>query len=387
MSRILFAWELGGNLGHIMRMRTVARALRERGHDVSLHKEPSPRSSAPDLPREPASYPEILLHYGFADPAALTDAVRRWRSLYAQAAPDLIVFDHAPTALLAARGLGIPRVVLGTGFASPPRVTPMPTIRPWQQIPVERLIASEQRALDTANAALRALGTQPLDVFHELLDVEENILATLPELDHYGARPRTKYWGPISGDSNGIEPPWPDGEAKKLFVYIRPASTAFRPLVALLQRARLRTVWFAPGIRPDAISQLESPSLRIVREPINVPLAVRSSHAAVLHGGHSTTAAMLLAGVPVLVLPEHVEQYLIGRNVAALGAGAVVNVASPDAPLPATLDRVIRDARYNTGARIFSDTYGKMNLQRVLAEVVAQIERYRLRPLERVTET
>ena len=75
MSRILFAWELGGNLGHVMRMRTVARALRERGHDVSLYKEPTPRSSAPDLPREPASYPEILLHYGFADPTAANDPI------------------------------------------------------------------------------------------------------------------------------------------------------------------------------------------------------------------------------------------------------------------------------------------------------------------------
>ena len=374
MSRILFAWELGGNLGHIMRMRTVARALRERGHDVSLHKEPSPRSSAPDLPREPASYPEILLHYGFADPAALTDAIRRWRSLYAQAAPDLIVFDHAPTALLAARGLGIPRVLLGTGFASPPRVTPMPTIRPWQDIPVERLIASEQRALDTANTALRALGARPLDVFHEFLDVEENILATLPELDHYGARPHTKYWGPISDDSNGIEPRWPDGEGKKLFVYIRPTSVAFRPLAALLRRSRLRSVWFAPGIRPDAISQLESPSLRIVREPINVPLAVRSSHAAVLHGGHSTTAAMLLAGVPVLVLPEHVEQYLIGRNVAALGAGAALNLGAAVPQLPSILGAVIDDPRYGANALAFRQRHGAVSA----ADVVSEIEKLRL---------
>jgi len=387
VSRILFAWELGGNLGHVMRMRTVACALRERGHDVSLHKEPSLRSSAPDLPREPASYPEILLHYGFADPAALTDAVRCWRSLYAQAAPDLIAFDHAPTALLAARGLGIPRVLLGTGFASPPRITPMPTIRPWQNIPAERLVASEQRALDTANAALRALGAPPLDVFHDLLDVEENILATLPELDHYGARPHTEYWGPIFDDSNGIEPPWPDGEGKKLFVYIRPASTAFRPLIALLRRARLRTVWFAPGIRPDAISQLESPSLRIVREPVNVRQAAASASAAVLHGGHSTTAAMLLAGVPVLLLPEHVEQFLLGRNVAALGVGATLNVASPDAPLTSTLDRVIRDARYGTHTRNFSDTYERMSPWRVQAEIAAQIEQCRVLLPERMSET
>jgi len=274
VSRILFAWELGGNLGHVMRMRTVARALRERGHDVSLHKEPSPRSSAPDLPREPASYPEILLHYGFADPAALTDGVRRWRSLYAQAAPDLIVFDHAPTALLAARGLGIPRVLLGTGFAF--------------------------------------------------------AAACHPHADHPA----------MAGHSRGAS----DGE----------------------RAARAR---FAPGIRPDAISQLESPSLRIVREPVNVPLSASSAHAAVLHGGHSTTAAMLLGGVPLLVLPEHVEQYLMGRNVAALGAGAALNLSAPAPQLASLLDAVIGDLRYGANAQAFGQKYGIVRAVDVALEI------------------
>ena len=243
MSRILLAWQLGGNLGHITPLLALAKGLRKRGHHVTFALEdtrlaadvltreafpfvqaPVLRSTAPDLPREPASCPEILFHCGFADSVRLTAATRAWRALYRHLAPDLIVFDHAPTALLAARGIGIPRVVFGTGFCSPPRVSPMPSIRPWQHIPTERLEASEQRALDTANAALRAIGTRPLDAFHELFDVEENILATLPELDHYGARHDARYWGPIYEADEGDEPRWPEGEGKKVFVYLRPTS-------------------------------------------------------------------------------------------------------------------------------------------------------------------
>ncbi len=36
MARILFAWELGGWLGHLNSMLQVARALQERGHSVCL---------------------------------------------------------------------------------------------------------------------------------------------------------------------------------------------------------------------------------------------------------------------------------------------------------------------------------------------------------------
>lgn len=36
MSRILLVWQLGGNLGHITRLRTLGRSLRARGHEVTF---------------------------------------------------------------------------------------------------------------------------------------------------------------------------------------------------------------------------------------------------------------------------------------------------------------------------------------------------------------
>ncbi|HSA90896.1 MAG TPA: nucleotide disphospho-sugar-binding domain-containing protein [Burkholderiales bacterium] len=399
MGRILLVWQLGGNLGHIVPLVGLGKALRSRGHQIAFAVEnmraaasllsrhrfpfvqaPVLRSTAPDLPREPASYPEMLFHFGFADPDALTGAVRAWRELFCKLAPELIVFDHAPTALLAARGTGIPRVVFGTGFASPPRVSPMPSIRPWQQIPLERLEASEQRALDTANAALRAHNAPPLRVFHELFDVEENILATLPELDHYGARPNVRYWGPMFNDTEGSEPRWPPREGKKLFVYIRPNSAGFPPLVATLRNANLRTLWFAPGLIANARATAETPSLRFVAEPVDINAAVCSADAAVLHGGHGTTAATLLAGVPVLLLPEHIEQFVLGRNAAALGASATINVGALGSGLASILECVIHDARFSTNAQVFAAKYRSFDHARQQHELVVKLGRLAMGP-------
>lgn len=36
MSRILLVWQLGGNLGHIMPLRTLGRGLRARGHHMKF---------------------------------------------------------------------------------------------------------------------------------------------------------------------------------------------------------------------------------------------------------------------------------------------------------------------------------------------------------------
>jgi UDP:flavonoid glycosyltransferase YjiC (YdhE family) len=92
-----------------------------------------------------------------------------------------------------------------------------------------------------------------------------------------------------------------------------------------------------------------------------------------LHGGHSTTAAMLLGGAPVLLLPEHVEQFLIGRNVAALGAGAALNLNGAAPQLPSILDALISDTRYGVNARALGQRYGAVRA----VDVVCEIEKVR----------
>ena len=341
MSRILIAWELGGNLGHVLPLLVLARALRAKGNEV-LFALRDVRASAGLLQREnfrfvqaphlapsrirglaggPASYPEILLYYGFADAPALEAQALAWRHLFALAKPDALLLDHAPTALLAARGLPFRKVLFSTGFTSPPRIAPMASIRPWQRIPMQRLQGSEQRALHTANAVLGTVGAKPLEELYELFDADEDILATLPELDHYGARPNARYWGPVADVGRSEAPAWPGGEGKKVFVYIRAASPAFKPLYAAMRNMQASVLWFAPGLTEAAASTLSSASIRITSSPLDMTKVAGSAAAAIFHGGHGTAAAMLLAGVPMFLIPENIEQLLIAQRVSAIGAG------------------------------------------------------------------
>src|SRR5215469_15969615 len=138
-------WELGGDLGHVARLRPLAEALRTRGHRVSFILRETvaaerlldpghyawlqaPLQAVPVSPvYVPTRHlPHILHNVGFHDEQALLGRMRAWRNLYAALSPDLLVFDHSPTALLAARGLPVKRIVLGTGFGVPPQVSPLP---------------------------------------------------------------------------------------------------------------------------------------------------------------------------------------------------------------------------------------------------------------------
>jgi UDP:flavonoid glycosyltransferase YjiC (YdhE family) len=239
---------------------------------------------------------------------------------------------------------------------------------------MERLQTSEQRVLDTINAVGAALGAAPLEALYDLFEVEEDILATLPELDHYRGRSNARYRGPIFDAGDGEEPHWPQGDSKKIFVYLRPTSRAFRPFASILRKAKLRTLWFAPGLPADAIEQLQSPSLRFVSRPLRISETASSADLAILHGGHGTTAAMLLGGVPLIVVPENIEQLLLARNVATLRAGAMVYPQGLGSSLIPFVSGFLRNETLFAQARAFAAKYKDRDQSKELGKVTRSIE-------------
>ena len=156
-----------------MRLLTLGRELGRRGHepilalrelthvDALLGDEPFRVFQAPIFAASvsglPAAigYAETLMRLGFLHSSTLTALCRAWRNLVFALAPQLMLFDYAPTGLLATRGLPIPRVLFGSSFSVPPRTEPMPVYRWWKGEPLGRVLASERVVLAGANAGPR----------------------------------------------------------------------------------------------------------------------------------------------------------------------------------------------------------------------------------------
>ena len=175
MSKLLYAWEFGADFGHIGAFLPLARTLRQRGHDVRwavAQTAPTARLLAQDgftwlqaptcqeMPRAgpPLSYNDILLRFGYANGQDLLGLVVAWRELMRLTGAQAVLVDHAPTAILAARTLGIPVVLFGSGFYVPPRQRPLPNMRPWLALPPGQLDALENQALASINAVLERFG-------------------------------------------------------------------------------------------------------------------------------------------------------------------------------------------------------------------------------------
>ncbi len=401
MSRIVFAWELGANYGYISQFLPFAHALKARGHEVvmvvrELHHAARmmtdssiPVMQAPvwlpviqGLPEPPLNYAEILLRYGYHDASGLSGVVSAWRAMFMLFQADLLIASHAPTALLAARSMGLTAAPLGTGFSILPRLNPTPNLRYWASVPYERLTGSDEIVLKAANAVLGACGAKPMKALSDLFDTPESFLCTLPELDHYPQRNGATYWGAVYETEMGHEAAWPDLETSagsnvkvnRILVYLEPRHRDFMALLEIISAQGHHALICAPGIADNLRQKLSSNKVRIFAQPIKFAGLLAECNLVICHGGHGTTAGMLQAGIPLLMLPNHLEQFLLATRVRALGAGELVDAESPPPDLSALLLKLLNTVDYRNNAQKFAAKYRQYTREQQLAKITARIE-------------
>lgn len=375
MGHVVMCWELGGDLGHVARLRPLAEALRLRGHRVSFILretvaaerllDPGPYAwlQAPlqAVPVSPACIPtrhlpHILHNVGFHDEQALLGRMRAWRSLYAALKPDLLVFDHSPTALLAARGLPVKRIVLGTGFGVPPQAIPLPAFDAAD--PPASTDAVERQILDRANAALRVFGQAPLARFVDLYEADASLLFTLRELDHYPERADGDYWGPPLQDG-GETPIWPAATGKRVFAYLKPFKTLPALLETLKQAGLPTLVYASQGQLPPETP----PHIRHTAKPVDLTRVTQESDLVICHAGHGTVSAALLAGKPLLLLPLNIEQRMLATRVHTAGMGLSAPALMPEG-MRQKLSRLLEEASFTSTARTFAERYAALAVEK-----------------------
>jgi UDP:flavonoid glycosyltransferase YjiC (YdhE family) len=393
VAKILLAWELGANLGHLGPLSLLGRELRTRGHepvfvvrslkyaDELLGRHRLRYLQGPVWPiatesRSPAlNYSEILQRAGFLDHSGVLCMVKAWRELFSLVAPDMIVLDHAPFALLAAHDTGIRRVLHGSGFGSPPREDPFPNMHPWLTVPEGYLKQSDDRVLASVNKALSLLNSRPLERFCDMFDVEEDLLCTFPELDHYPSRGTADYCGPAIAHDLGVEPQWRGNSHKRIFGYLHSSTSNLDTLLAQLSGRDHEYLWVIPNIASALKQRFEAPRFRFSDDLCKLDRVSQQCDIAITNAGHGTTAAFLLGGISLLLLPRYVEQHLMARNVNRLGAGLMLENVTSDSDYLRALDRLTDSEVYSTAAEAFAEKYSGFRPQQQLAMTAERIER------------
>jgi hypothetical protein len=401
MSRFLFAWELGGGLGHLSHVVAAAQALRAAGHhsalalrdlrglavvepgaDITVWQAPVCIHRYDGLAEPPLNYAEVLMRFGYLDKGMLLGQVRGWRQLVQATNPDIVVADHAPTAILAAKTLGMRCAVLGNAFTVPPLVSPTPNMRSWLELPPARLPSSDRSVLDTINHVLTSFGVPAFEHLHELFAIDDIVITNFPELDHYAPlrtaadRQRITFCGPISAHTGDVVPPaWPatpDGAgAKRIFAYLKPEYPHLAATLNALAGSGQPCVIYGLGAG-SAAAPAGAANLFFSTQPVDVEKAGEECAMGICHAG-GISAILLQMGRPLLMLPTQLEQYLAGIRVFNLGAGLVINPEEKQPDIAGALGRLLAEPQFTERAAEFAVRYRDWSPDRIIANTVARL--------------
>ena len=126
--------------------------------------------------------------------------------------------------------------------------------------------------------------------------------------------------------------------------------------------------WTTSEIR----ERLETPSMRLLKKPVDLRATATECDLAILNGTHGATAAMLLGGAAILQLPIYLEQYLVAERVIRMGAGLVAERENVEQIIE-RMNRILGDARFADGARRFADTYRHVSPERQFEKMMDQL--------------
>lgn len=390
MASILYAWEFGANLGHVGPFMPLARELRQAGHEVRwavtqpaavgdfLARNDFTWLAAPTLPEvprpgPPLTYADILLRFGYGEPHALFGLVGGWRETMRLTGARLVLADHAPTALLAARTLGIPVMLFSNGFTAPPRHSPLPNMRPWTPVPEQTLGQLDRAALLSVNAVLIRHDCAKMQHLAELFDVAEEALVTFPELDHYPNRGPARYWGSLPSAGTGRPVTWPTGAGRRIFAYLRAESPHHEAVLAALHALGRAAAIFFPNMPLPLAERYGAAHLRYLDQPADIVQMTREADLAITYASLATTTAFLMAGKPLLLLPGHLEQFMVARRVEEMGAGRLVNPEQPPGDLHGVIADLMDNPSWQANAAGFAAKYAAFDQQAVIGNLVRRI--------------
>lgn len=390
MSRILFAWELGDNFGHVTRDLPIALALRAMGHEVMfcvkdvgaaqqvLAREGFRFIQAPQVPRSapsiqiPVSYAEILITSGYSDHSLLEGLINGWRTVFGLFKPDAIAINHAPTALLAAKAVGIPAVLTCTGFELPPSEDVLPSIMPWQQVPEDRLAAADHAVVTLMNGVLRPHGKQLLARASDLFAGATRLMTTFPELDHYGVRLQERYVGPVATMPKAQNIDWPAVAGARIFAYLRPSVPGLEHLLTALKEQSANILCVIPGVSQATADAFQGQGFMILNHPVSLQPLLPAADL-VIASGAGTISDALLAGVPLLMTPQFVEQALLARRVEAFGAGVHWPPQRTAESARAIVGKALSTESFRVRAQCFASKYRSYSMETAVAEIASAI--------------
>lgn len=362
-AKILCAWEMGADLGHISHLSHITRGLEAHGYHCSVALKDLSRAapffskSQTELFQAPVFLAKVtmqrpivcladsLLLSGYLKVDELQGIVSAWQSLIRLISPDILILDYAPTAALAARDLPCRTISVGNGFADPVPGYPIKNWHPFQS-QLELIQRQEAMVVSTINQVMAIQQKAPIQWISDLYDTDRTVITMPPEFDLY-ADTRTQAHYLCQKDYNVHLPTaeFGPGPGPKILAYLKPAHPQLDLVLEGLAKSSANVFVVCPQAVPEKFQQYRCDSFRYSLEPVQLMNAMTQADLFVGHGNSGSLVESVLSGVPVLALPIHLEQLLYGQALERLELGRMIQRIENVQDLQNVLGQMLSDRR------------------------------------------
>jgi hypothetical protein len=384
LTRVLFCWELGANLGHLGLIAAMRDELEAAGFAFSFAVadllmarsvlgDTAPLLPAPRWPFRThngarsslASFADVLSGVGFHQPDLLGLMVDAWRTLLRLTGAEVAVIDHGPAAQIATMLEQIPAILVGSAFTLPPLTgDAFPLLR--ADIPPA---IPESRLLESVRAVMADRGATTLpQSLPEALAGSERVAVGLPELDPYAPFRR----GGLHAPAGGYSRPADAGLPLSVFAYLGPELPDLHEKVQVLCALPCAVEIYVRGGDPFLAAFVRRRGKVAYETPaVMADVFSRATHV-VSMGGAMLCAQALSAGRPHLMLPLTAETGLNAMLVGRIGAGQNGDARATPEAFAAELARFVDDVAMADRAR----DAGRVLASRPLPDAGAALARW-----------
>lgn len=325
MSNILIVWELGGGLGHIVPIARLADLLMARGHRLSIVLKDLRQASqffdlhsvslfqAPYLfpsKRNQAtrSYADILSSLGYSDSQALLSAVAGWRSIFDSVQPDMILFDSAPTALLAYRDKPVKKIVYSIPYSILPEGQGLRSLDGPELEERDEINMQDARLTGVINQVAEKYKLPPLTRLTDLYCVDHSYIYTVQSVDPYaGTRMRCSYVPVFASEARTQKLAW-RSDKPKVLAYLKPVNRIFDLVLDALVSLDVEVVLFAPNTGVRLVEKFGGEHFQVSSKPVHLDSLLVEAGLVICNAGCNVISQSVVRGVPLLLAPIHLEQ-------------------------------------------------------------------------------
>ncbi len=158
-----------------------------------------------------------------------------------------------------------------------------------------------------------------------------------------------------------------------MFVYLNTQYSELDSTLKTLANGNTCVLAYVAGLNREQAEHYSSPSIRFSPVPVQMDAVWQVADAAVCQGS-GTVLSALSAGVPVLCLPQHMENRMLAERVAQLGCGMCLNKEDIAEKLAQVLPQFLNDPAFKRRATELSQQHRHETLAASVATIVRECE-------------